>query len=82
MRVGDLFGSGTITGTEPGSQGSLLELTGGGKEPVTLNDGQRRKFLEDGDTITLRGVCGSEETGLVGFGECSGTIKPAPLMDH
>lgn len=81
MRVGDLFGSGTITGTGPGSQGSLLELTKGGKEAVELDRGLERKFLQDGDTVTIRGVCGSEETGLIGFGECSGTIVPAPVVD-
>ena len=81
MRVGDLLGSGTISGTEPGSQGSLLELSQGGKEVVKLQDGTERKFLQDGDTVVIRGVCGTEETGLVGFGECSGTIQQAPEVD-
>ena len=80
MRVGDLLGSGTISGTEPGSQGALLEITSGGKESVKLKDGSERKFLEDGDTITLRGVCGTEGQ-LVGFGECTGTIAPAPKVE-
>ena len=81
MKVGDLLGSGTISGTEPGSQGSLLELSQGGKEVVKLQDGTERKFLQDGDTVVIRGVCGTEETGLVGFGECSGTIEQALKID-
>jgi fumarylacetoacetase len=80
MRVGDLLGSGTISGTQPGSQGSFLELSNGGKEAIKLEGGAERKFLQDGDTVVLRGVCGSEDTGLVGFGECRGTIKPSPKV--
>ncbi|KIV79904.1 fumarylacetoacetase [Exophiala sideris] len=80
MAVGDLLGSGTISGTEQGSQGSLLEISKGGKEAFKLNGGVERKFLEDGDNITIYGVAGTEETGLVGFGECSGTILPAPKL--
>lgn len=77
MRVGDLLGSGTISGTEEGSQGSLLEVSKGGRATIKLSGGVERKFLEDGDTVTLRGVCGTEEDGLVGFGECVGRILPA-----
>ena len=77
LRPGDLFGSGTISGTEPGSQGSLLEQTQAGKQPLQLEDGEKRVFLEDGDTIVIRGWSGSDENGLVGFGECSGQILPA-----
>ncbi|KIW85778.1 fumarylacetoacetase [Fonsecaea pedrosoi CBS 271.37] len=80
MAVGDLLGSGTISGTEPGTEGSMLEITKGGKESVKLNGGVERKFLDDGDTITMYGVCGTEESGLVGFGECSGKILPAPKI--
>jgi fumarylacetoacetase len=80
MAVGDLLGSGTISGTEPGTQGSLLEVTQGGKQAITLTDGVERKFLQDGDTVTLYGVCGNDETGLVGFGECTGKIVPAPKI--
>lgn len=80
MRVGDLLGSGTISGTQDGEQGSLLEVSKGGKEAIKLQGGVERKFLEDGDTITLYGVCGTEDTGLVGFGECSGKILPAPRL--
>ncbi|KAF2093038.1 Fumarylacetoacetase [Rhizodiscina lignyota] len=77
MRVGDLLGSGTISGNEPGSCGCFLESTQGGKVGITLSGGEKRMFLEDGDTVTFSGVCGTEDGGLVGFGECSGTILPA-----
>jgi len=80
MAVGDLLGSGTISGTDAGTEGSFLELSKGGKEIIKLNGGVERKFLQDGDTITLYGVSGDEETGLVGFGECSGKILPAPKI--
>jgi len=80
MQVGDLLGSGTISGTDPGTQGSMLEITQGGKQHIPLADGTERKFLDDGDTVTFYGVCGTEETGLVGFGECSGKILPAPKL--
>lgn len=77
MRSGDLLGSGTISGTEPGTQGSMLEQNEAGKFDIHLSNGQTRKFLLDGDTVTIRGVCGTEESGLVGFGECAGTIEKA-----
>jgi len=77
MRTGDLLGSGTISGTAPGTQGSLLEQIQGGKVPLKLEGGEERRFLEDGDTITIRGWSGKGEGGLVGFGECSGKILPA-----
>jgi fumarylacetoacetase len=80
MRVGDFLGSGTLSGTEEATQGSILEMTKGGKEPLKLEGGVERKFLEDGDTITMYGVCGTEEDGLVGFGECVGKIFPAPKV--
>ncbi|KAL2012173.1 hypothetical protein VTN00DRAFT_4891 [Thermoascus crustaceus] len=76
MNTGDLLGSGTISGTEPGTEGSLLEQTKGGKEPVKLADGSERTFLQDGDEVIFRGVCG-EEGSYVGFGECTGKILPA-----
>ncbi|KAL1861203.1 hypothetical protein Plec18170_001718 [Paecilomyces lecythidis] len=76
MNPGDLLGSGTISGTEPATQGSLLEHTNGGKQPIKLADGSERVFLQDGDEVTLRGICG-EEGSYVGFGDCVGTILPA-----
>lgn len=77
MRVGDLLGSGTISGAQEGSQGCLLEATRNGKENIQLSRSMERTFLEDGDTVTLRGVCGTDEDGLVGFGECVGQILPS-----
>ncbi|KAJ4114743.1 hypothetical protein NW768_011297 [Fusarium equiseti] len=77
LRTGDLLGSGTISGLEPGTQGSLLEQTQGGKVLVQLEGGEERKFVHDGDTITITGWAGEGEDGLIGFGECSGTILPA-----
>jgi len=76
MEVGDLLGSGTISGPAPDSLGSLLELTWNGRDPIALPGGQERRFLEDGDTVTLRGWC--EGAYRIGFGTCSGTIRPAP----
>jgi fumarylacetoacetase len=77
MRVGDLLASGTISGTEPGSEGSLLEQTKNGKISISLNEGETRSFLEDGDAVTIRGWAGQAEKGLVGFGDCFGSILPA-----
>ncbi|OQD74066.1 hypothetical protein PENDEC_c012G02286 [Penicillium decumbens] len=74
LRTGDLLGSGTISGTEPKTQGSLLEQTNG-KTPLKLADGSERMFLEDGDTVILRGKAGSDGN-YVGFGDCTGTILP------
>ena len=77
MAVGDLLGSGTISGKEKGSLGSLLEMNQGGKKEIMLAGMDVRKFLKDGDTVTLRGVCGYDQGALVGFGECVGTIESA-----
>lgn len=76
MRIGDLLGSGTISGPDKGSFGSLLETCWGGKEPITLADGSTRTFLEDGDTVTIRGWCQAEGY-RIGLGEVSGEILPA-----
>ncbi|KNG83097.1 fumarylacetoacetase [Aspergillus nomiae NRRL 13137] len=80
MNPGDLLGSGTISGTEPKTQGSLLEQTNG-KNPLKLADGSERLFLEDGDTIVLRGKAGTEGN-YVGFGDCTGTILPAIKLEY
>ena len=77
VRPGDLFASGTISGPARGSEGSLLELSRGGREPLTLPDGSRRAFLEDGDTVVLRGWCGPREAPAVAFGPVAGTVVPA-----
>lgn len=76
MNVGDLLGSGTISGAEKHQRGSLLELSWGGKEPITLDTGDTRTFLEDGDTLTLRGVARGDGYSI-GFGDCTGTLLPA-----
>ena len=76
MRVGDLMGSGTISGPEKDSRGSLLELTWNTTEPLTLVNGEQRGFLEDGDTVIMRGHC--QKDGLrIGFGEVRGAVLPA-----
>lgn len=76
MNSGDLLGSGTISGVEKSERGSLLELTWGGKEPLTLNTGETRTFIEDGDTLTLTGAAKGDGY-QIGFGVCTGTITPA-----
>ncbi|NUH66591.1 fumarylacetoacetase [Sulfitobacter sp. S0837] len=76
MNAGDLLGSGTISGPEKSQRGSLLELSWGGKEPITLADGSTRSFVEDGDTLTLTGHAQGDGF-RVGFGSCSGKIRPA-----
>ena len=73
-RPGDLYASGTISGSEPGSYGSLIELTWGGRDPLELAGGDRRTFLADGDAVTLRGQTGN---GRVSLGEVSGRVLPA-----
>ena len=75
-RVGDLMGSGTISGPTPDSLGSLLEMTFNGREPITLETGEKRAFVEDGDEIDLRGWCQGDGF-RVGFGRCSGVVLPA-----
>ncbi len=76
MRVGDLLGSGTISGELKESRGSMLELSWGGKEPLTLSNGQSRSFLEDGDQITLVGAAIQTDY-RIGFGVCTGKIVPS-----
>lgn len=80
MKAGDLLGSGTISGLEKDSLGCLLELTLNGEEYITLDDGDRRKWLEDGDTVTIKGWAGDTSSGLVGFGECKGELLPAHIL--
>lgn len=76
MRTGDMLASGTISGTKPSEYGSLLEMSQGGKKDILLYGMDARKFLKDGDIITLRASCG-EEGGKVGFGACKGRILSA-----
>jgi fumarylacetoacetase len=77
LLTGDLLGSGTVSGPEHTSWGSLLELTQGGATPLHLPNGEQRRFLEDGDEIILRGHCSREGAVRIGFGECRGTVLAA-----
>ncbi|MFI5205171.1 MAG: fumarylacetoacetate hydrolase family protein, partial [Flavobacteriales bacterium] len=76
IRRGDLMGSGTVSGPDKGSYGSMLELTWKGTQPIKLRDGSERKFILDNDTVIMRGYC--EKDGLrIGFGEVSTLVLPA-----
>jgi fumarylacetoacetase len=76
LQPGDLFGSGTLSGPRPEQAGSLLELTAGGKQPLALSNGEQRTFLQDGDSIVLKGFCRRDGFRRIGFGECRGTVLP------
>ena len=77
MRPGDLLGSGTISGPTPDSYGSMLELCWKGTKPIPLPNGTERRFLLDGDTVIMRGVCVAENGLRIGFGSCSGKVLPS-----
>jgi fumarylacetoacetase len=74
LQPGDLLGSGTLSGPKPDEAGSLIELTLGGKQPITLPNGEKRTFLEDGDTLVIRGYCEREGAVRIGLGEVAGTV--------
>jgi fumarylacetoacetase len=76
INSGDMMGSGTISGPTEDSYGSMLELTWGGKNPIKMNDGTERKFINDGDTVIMRGYCQNNQIRL-GFGEVSSKLLPA-----
>lgn len=76
MRTGDILGTGTISGPSLNERGSLLELSEGGKKDVLLYGMDVRRFLKDGDTVVIRGICGKPGD-KVGFGECVGRILSA-----
>ena len=78
LQPGDLLGTGTISGPEPGSVGSLMEISAGGKAPLELPTGEKRSFLEDGDTVTLTARAESADYRSIGFGSVSGTVAPSP----
>ncbi len=78
LRAGDLLGTGTLSGPEPGERGSILEVTMGGREPITLPTGETRRFIEDGDAIIMRAWCTRPGAARIGFGSCTGTIL-API---
>jgi fumarylacetoacetase len=77
LEIGDLLGSGTVSGPEPSSWASLLELTAGGSKPLTLPNGEQRTFIQDGDEISFRGFCAKPGQARIGFGECRATVLPA-----
>ena len=72
---GDLLGSGTLSGPSTSEAGSLMELTNGGRNPLALPNGERRAFLEDGDTLILKGYCEREGAVRIGLGQATGTVR-------
>ncbi len=74
LQPGDLLGSGTLSGPTPDQAGALIELTGGGRNPITLPNGEQRTFLDDGDSVTFRGWCDKPGAARIGFGECTGSV--------
>ena len=76
INVGDMMASGTISGPTPDSFGSLLELTWGGANPIKLPDGIERKYLQDGDTVIIKGYAQNDKV-RIGFGEAKATVLPA-----
>ena len=76
LRTGDLLATGTISGPTEKAYGSMLELSWKGTKPVQMPDGAERKFIQDGDTVVMKGFC--EKNGVrIGFGEVNGKILPA-----
>jgi len=76
LQPGDLFGSGTQSGPDAGEEGSLLEMSRGGKQAFKLPNGEQRTFLEDGDTVILKGYCERDGGVRIGLGEVAGTVSP------
>jgi fumarylacetoacetase len=77
LRSGDLLGTGTISGPSRESRGCLLELTWRGAEPLTLPNGEVRRFLEDGDEVIMTAFAEREGAVRIGFGECRGVVQPS-----
>ncbi len=77
LQPGDLLGTGTLSGPTPESAAALLELTQGGRQPLTLANAETRAYLEDGDSVRIRGWCSRPGAVRIGFGECAGTVLPA-----
>ncbi len=77
LMVGDLIGSGTVSGPDKDTWGSLLELTARGREPISLPTGEQRGFIEDGDEIVFKGFCAKKDYPRIGFGECRAVLLPA-----
>lgn len=80
LQPGDLLGTGTLSGPTATETGALIELTAGGKNPITLPGGEQRTFLEDGDSVILRAHCARDGAARVGFGECTGRVLPAHAL--
>ncbi len=80
LEIGDLLGSGTVSGPEPSSWASLLELTAGGSKPLSLPSGEQRTFIEDGDEISFHGFCAKPGYARIGFGECRAVVLPAAAV--
>lgn len=78
LQAGDLLGTGTQSGPDAAQGGSLLELSAGGKQAISLPGGEQRTFLQDGDTVVLRAFCQRPGTARIGFGDCAGTVLAAP----
>jgi fumarylacetoacetase len=76
LQSGDLLGTGTISGPTPAQAGAIIEQTKGGREPITLDNGETRAFLHDGDAVILRGWCDKPGAARIGFGECRGEVLP------
>jgi fumarylacetoacetase len=74
LQPGDILGSGTVSGTEAASWGSMMELTQGGKSPLSLASGETRTFLQDGDEVIERGRCEAGGYRTIGFGEAAGRV--------
>jgi fumarylacetoacetase len=79
LRVGDLVATGTVSGSEDGQHGCLLESTEGGTVPIVLKDGSQRRYLEDGDIVGMSAVAGNDDSG-VGFGQCIGQLIRSARM--
>jgi fumarylacetoacetase len=82
LRAGDLLGSGTISGPTRDEAGALIELTRAGREPLTLNDGQQRSFLHDGDVVIFSGWCEKAGFARIGFGRNRGEVLPARRAEN
>ncbi len=80
LASGDLLGSGTLSGPLPEQGGSMMELSQGGKHAMTFANGESRTWLQDGDSIILRAYCQRDGFRRIGFGECRGTVMPAPAL--
>ncbi len=78
-KAGTCWAPGTLSGPAPEQGGSLLELSQGGRRPLQLANGETRAWLEDGDTVILRGYCERAGFRRIGFGECVGTVLPARI---